>query len=269
MIQTLRMLSAGNRAKLLKISMISVLEALFGSIPFGVLFFVLCDILDKTLTVRSFTIYTVIIVVSALFRTVFSYLSVTTVRNDGNIMIKDLRLRLGEHIRKLPLGFFNTHDVGDLSNKLLDNVNKIEMILTMLLPSLISTLVMSLIVAGVLFFVDARMAVATLITMPLSLFVLTWARSIMDKQGRALYDSSTKLANCLLEFVNGIKFIKSFNSSDKKYRTLVDHMRAFKVGSLKTEGTLSPVMVLAGISIDLGLVMLILTGSYLMVGGSL
>ena len=233
------------------------------------MFFVLCDILDKRLTVDRFIIYTVIICISAVFRILLSFMSVTTVRNDGNIMIKDLRLRLGEHIRKLSLGFFNTHDVGELSNKTLDNVNKIEMILTTLLPGMISTLVLSLIVAAVLFFVDVRMAVATMITMPLAFFVLTWARSIMAKQGRALYDSSSNLADCLLEFVNGIKFIKSFNSSDRKYNNLVDRMKDFKVNSLKTEGTLSPVMVLAGITIDFGLVMLILTGSYLMTGGTL
>lgn len=270
MIKTLKMISdGGNRGRLFRILMISVSEALLGAIPFGVLFFVLFDIIDKTLTVDKFILYTIIILISAVFRTFFSFLGVTLARNDGNIMIKELRLRLGEHIRKLSLGFFSTHDIGELSNKILDNVNKIEMILTMLLPVMISTFVLSLIVAGVLFFVDVRMAIATLITMPLAFIVLTWARSIMDKQGRALFDSSIKLANSLLEFVNGIKFIKSFNSSDSKLSNLVEKMKDFKVRSLNTEGRLSPVMVLAGISIDFGLVMLILSGSYLMVGGTL
>ncbi|PJC86915.1 hypothetical protein CSW98_07955 [Vibrio sp. HA2012] len=46
-------------------------------------------------------------------------------------------------------------------------------------------------------------------------------------------------------------------------------MRDFKVKSLKTEGTLSPVMVFTGVAIDFGLVMLICIGSYLMIGGEL
>ncbi|MDC7220047.1 MAG: ABC transporter ATP-binding protein [Spirochaetales bacterium] len=269
MIQTLKMVSKGNGKRVARISLIAIMEALFGSLPYGVLFFVLFDIINNSLTIEGFTGYTLIIILSAAFRTFFSFLGVTTARNDGNIMIKELRMGLGEHIRKLPLGFFNTHDMGDLSNKLLDNVNKIEMIITMLLPPMISTLVLNLLVAGVLFFLDYRMALAALITMPLSLLILTWARSVMDKQGRALYDSSSKLADCLLEFVNGIKFIKSFNNSDRKYQNLVTHLKDFKIKSLKTEGTLSPIMVLAGISIDFGLVMLILTGSYLMMGGTL
>ncbi len=269
MLKTLKMLSMENYSKLFKISAISVLEAIFGAIPFGVLYFVLCDIIDKSFTMDKLKYYVVIIGISALFRMLFSFLNVTVSRNDGTLMIKDLRLRLGEHIRKLSLGFFNSHDVGELSNKTLENVNKIEMIITMLLPAMISTFVLSALVAIGLFFIDPAMALATIITMPLSLYILTWAKGIMNKQGRALYESSSALANSLLEFVSGIKFLKSFNNSDKKYRDLIAKMEDFKIKSLKTEGTLSPVMVLAGISIDFGLVMLLLTGSYLLVGGAL
>jgi len=269
MLKTLKMISIDNQKKLFRISLISILEAISGSVPFIVLYFVLCDIIDKTFTMDKFFLYSGIIGISATFRMIFSFLSFTVSRNDGTLMIKDLRLRLGEHIRKLSLGFFNTHNVGELSNKTLDNVNKIEMIVTMLLPEMISTLVLSLLVSFGLFFIDVRMAAATIITMPLAIFILTWARNIMNTRGRALYDSSARLANSLLEFINGIKFIKSFNNSEKKYNDLVETMEDFKIKSLKTEGTLSPVMVFAGISIDFGLVMLILTGSYNMVGGSI
>ncbi len=270
MIQTLKMLSeGGNQLRLARIAIISVLEAFSAAVPFAVLCMVLFDIVDQKLTLEGFIYYNLIILVGAIFKVLFSYLNLSVSRNDGNIIIRDLRLRLGEHIRKLSLGYFNKHDVGELSNKALDNVNKLEMILTMLLPAMISTLVLSLIVVSVLFFINPTMAAATLITMPLALVILLWARSIMNKQGRALFESSNQLSDGLLEFVNGIKFIKSFNSSSHKLDNLIDRMRDFKVKSLKTEGTLSPVMVFTGVAIDFGLVMLICIGSYLMIGGEL
>lgn len=270
MIQTLKMLSEnGNQGRIYRIAFISIGEAILASIPYAVLCSVLFDIVDKNLTIENFIIYSTVIFLGALARTFFSFLSLTVSRNDGNLIIKDLRLRIGEHIRKLSLGYFNKRDVGELSNDALENVNKIEMILTMLLPPMISTFILSLIVVCVLFFIDTKMALATLITMPLAFVILLWARSIMAKQGKALYKSSDQLANSLLEFVNGIKFIKSFNSSDHKINALVERMYDFKIKSLKTEGTLSPVMVLAGVAIDFGLVMLIFIGSYLMIGGDL
>ncbi len=269
MLQILKLIAGKYRKRMVRVILISVLEANFGAIPFAVMYFLLCNIIDHTFTLQKLWTYIYIITGSAVVRMLFSYLSVTLSRADGTIMVKDLRLRLGEHIRKLPLGFFNTHDTGELSNKTLDNVNKVEQIITMLLPEFISTFVLSILVATGLFFIDYRMAIATIITMPLALALLIWAKRIMQKRGKTLYKSSSELANGIIEFVSGIKFIKSFNNSQKKFDELTKKMDDFKTQSLKTEGTLSPVMTLSGISIDFGLVMLILMGSFFMVGGSL
>ena len=269
MLKTLKMIAGKQPGKLIKMAIISTSEAIFGAVPFGVLYFILCQIIDNTFTMNSFLGFLWILLAGALLRTLFSFLNVMVTRKDGTLMIKDLRLRLGEHIRKLSLGFFNTHDVGELSNRILNNVNRVETIITMLLPETISTLILSLIVGIGLFFIDPRMGLATIITMPLALVILIWARNIMDKQGTALLYSTEQLANGLIEFTGGIKFLKSFNSSGKKYDELVEKMDDFRDKSLKTEGRLSPVMVLSGISIDFGLVMLLLTGSFLLAGGSL
>ncbi len=269
MVEIIRTIAGKYMNRMVRVTLISVFEAIFGAVPFVVLYFVLCDIIDKSFNLEKLWSYVYVIAGSALFRVLFSYLSVTLSRADGTLMIKDLRLRLGEHVRKLPLGFFTKTDTGELSNKTLENVNKVELIMTMLLPEVISTFVLSLLVASGLFYIDYRMAIATIITMPLAIGLLVWAKKIMHVRGKALYKSSSALANSIIEFVSGIKFIKSFNNSQKKFDDLVEKMYDFKKRSLKTEGTLSPIMVLSGISIDFGLVMLILMGSYFMIGGSL
>jgi ATP-binding cassette subfamily B protein len=98
---------------------------------------------------------------------------------------------------------------------------------------------------------------------------MTWAKKIMNTRGKALYQTSFRLADSLLEFINGIKYIKSFNNSQKKLNDLISRMDDFRKDSLRTEGTLSPVMVLAGIFIDVGIVSIILMGSYFLIGGSI
>lgn len=269
MLEVLKLIAGKYRIRMIRVILISVIEAIFGAVPFVVMYFLLCNIIDSTFTLEKLATYVYTIIGSSVIRMLFSYLSVTLSRADGTIMVKDLRLRLGEHIRKLPLGFFSSHDTGELSNKALDNVNRVEQIITMLLPEFISTFVLSILVATGLFYIDYRMAIATVITMPLALGLLVWAKKIMHNRGKALYQSSSNLANGIIEFVSGIKFIKSFNNSQKKFDDLTEKMLDFKVKSLKSEGTLSPVMTLSGISIDFGLVMLILMGSYFMVNGSL
>lgn len=184
-------------------------------------------------------------------------------------MIKRLRLRLGEHIRKLSLGFFNTHNVGELTNKTLDAVNNIEMIVTHLLTEMVTTLSLTIFIAVGLFFVDYRMAIASIISIPLAYGTHIIGQKLMGKYANALFKSSSQLTNSLLEFVQGIKFIKSFNKSEKKLDDLVGKMEYFKDESIKMEGNLSPVIAITGIIIDFGLVLLILVGTYFLIGGTL
>lgn len=269
MFKTIALLAQNNKSKIIQMAAISIAEALFGFVPLIVLYFLLCNIIDHSFTADKLLIYTSILIGSTLFRGLFSFLNVSVSRKNGTLMVKDLRLRLGEHIRKLSLGFFDSHDVGELSGKVLENVNKMEMILTMMLPEIISTFSLSFLVAAGLFFIEPRMAVATLITMPIALYVMTWAKKIMNTRGKAMYKTSFRLADSLLEFVNGIKYIKSFNNSQKKLNDLISRMDDFRKDSLRTEGTLSPVMVLAGIFIDIGIVSIILMGAYFLIGGSI
>lgn len=269
MLDVLKLVSGNLSGRMIRMISISVLEAIFGAIPFVVLYFVLCDVIDHTLTLSKFTDYIIIISVSVVIRMVFTYLSITLSRADGTTMIMDLRMRLGEHVRKLPLGFFSSNNIGTLSNGILENVNRVETILSMLMPEFISTLALSLLVSLGLFYIDARMAITTLMTMPLAFALLVWVKQIMHVRGKALYQSSSQLTNSIIEYVSGIKFIKSFNSSDKKFDDLVDRMEDFKDKSLRTEGVLSPIMVLSNISIDFGLVALLFLGSHFMIGGSL
>ncbi|MBI9055745.1 MAG: ABC transporter ATP-binding protein [Bacteroidales bacterium] len=269
MFKTIALLAKNNKFKIIQMAAISIAEALFGFVPLIVLYFLLCNIIDHTFSADKLIIYTILLVSSALLRGLFSFLNVVVSRKNGTLMVKDLRLRLGEHIRKLSLGFFDSHDVGELSGKVLENVNKMEMILTMMLPEIISTFSLSFLVAIGLFFIEPRMAMSTLITMPIALYIMTWAKKIMNTRGKALYKTSFRLADSLLEFVNGIKYIKSFNNSQKKLNDLISRMDDFRKDSLRTEGTLSPVMVLAGIFIDIGIVSIIMMGSYFLIGGSI
>ncbi|HOH37263.1 MAG TPA: ABC transporter ATP-binding protein [Spirochaetota bacterium] len=269
MIKTIALITKNNKLRIIQTALISTIEAVFGFTPLIILYFLLCSMIDGTFTYNKLTLYSIILGIGTIFRGSFSYLNVTVSRRNGTLLIKDLRLRIGEHIRKLSMGFFDSHDVGELSMKVLDNINKMEMILTMLFPEIISAFAMSILVAGSLFFIEPRMAFATIITMPIALYIMTWAKNIMINRGRELYKSSFRLADSLLEFLNGIKYIKSFSNSQKKLNDLIETMDDFRKNSLKTEGTLSPVMVLAGIFIDIGIVSVVLMGSYLLIGGSI
>ncbi|QOR35224.1 ABC transporter ATP-binding protein [Clostridium sp. 'deep sea'] len=269
MLKILKMISNNNNSKLYQISFISTLEALLGAVPFCVLYFILSSIIDNNFTLAKAHTYVLAIVVSVVLRAIVSFFSINFVRKSGAMMIRDLRLRVGEHIRKLSLGFFNNNDIGSLSNKTLECINRLEMLITIFLTELVSTFVLTIFVSIVLAFIDIKLVWTVLITIPIAFVMLIISRRVMGLHGSELYESSNRLSDGLLEFIQGIKYIKSFNNSSKKFDDLTEKMNDFKVKSLNIEGNLSPIMVLTGIAIDFGLVLLILVGAYQMIGGAL
>jgi ATP-binding cassette subfamily B protein len=269
MIRMLGILAAGNGRKLAVLSLISVLEAFFGFVPFVVLYFIMVEILEGRLDAAGLLGFIAVVIAGASARMLLCWLNVIVGRRYGTLMIRDLRLLLGEHIRRLPLTFFSRHDIGELSHRILEHVNRVEMIVTMILPDMISTMTFCVVIAAGLLYISPFMALIMMMTIPLAILCLAGARSIMNRQGRGLYDASSRLADGLVEFVSGIKFIKSFNISSRKLDNLISMMKDFRDRSLRTEGTLSPVMVVSGICIDLGLVTLILSGAFFMENRSL
>lgn len=263
------MITNNNRLKLIKPVAISVVEAILASIPFMVLYTILSHIIDGDFTKDIANSCLVIIIVSGLLRAVVSFYSINIARADGSDFIRDLRIRVGEHIRKLPMGFFNDNDLGTLSNKTLECVNRLETLITIFLTELATTVILTGLVGVVLFVIDYRLFVSVFLTIPLAYIMMVVSRKIMGCHGEALYESSNRLSDGLLEFIQGIKFIKSFNSTQKKLNDLTKKMDDFRVKSLNIEGNLSPLMVLTGITIDFGLVLLILVGSYTLIGGEL
>lgn len=268
MFKTLKLLAQNNQWKMIQLFLISIGEAIFGFVPVFVLYSLLCDILEKTFSIDDLCRSIFLLLAGTLLRILCSFLSLTVSRKNGALMVKDLRLRLGEHIRKLSLGFFDSHETGELSNKLLENINKMEIILVMLVPEMISGFTLAFLMVSGLFLVEPRMALAALITMPLALAVIVWAKGIMAQRGKLLYAASYDLADSLLEFTSGIKYVKAFNKAEHKLRGLIARMNTYRIQCLRTEGFLSPVMVLAGVFIDVGMVSIMLMGAYFLIGGT-
>lgn len=269
MLKVLSMITNHANKKLFRATTLSVIEAILGSMPFMVLYLILIHIMEGTLTTDKAVIFLVFIIASGLVRAVVSFFSIIVVRSDGSQLIRDLRIRVGEHVRKLPLGFFQSNDLGSLSNKTLDCINRLEMLITIFLAEMASTLLLTVLVGGILCCVDLKVFLSILVTIPVAWVMFLISRKIMTHHGAALYDSSNQLSDGLIEFVQGIKFIKSFDRAEQKLNELIDKMADFRDKSLKVEGNLSPLMVLTGITIDFGLVLLILIGSHRLLGGVL
>ncbi|MDD4439911.1 MAG: ABC transporter ATP-binding protein [Tissierellia bacterium] len=179
------------------------------------------------------------------------------------------RANLAEHLRKLPLGYISSRDPGDLANMLMGDFALIETSVSHLLPQLMGALAMPLLAFISLLWIDWRMSVAMFIALPFTILLLAatekFQHTLADRQMASKIDAGNRLQEYLL----GIRIIKAYNLVGEKFSRLENSFRKFMKDSIRQEVLLGPVVILSITLIRAGLTLMILTGVYLLIGGSL
>ena len=99
-----------------------------------------------------------------------------------------IRLRLADHLRKLPMSFFNRRDTTDVADRIMGDVTAQESMLSSTLPQLIAGIVSTVVICVMLAFFDWRLACCVMVTLPLSAGVIALSRRhqsrLFERQNR-------------------------------------------------------------------------------------
>ena len=95
---------------------------------------------------------------------------------------KTSRIEMGEHLRKLSMGFFSARDAGDLSTVLLRDYTEIETFAQQILPQVATILIRFSIAVIVLSAFDVRMMMSVFIVIPLALPFAFMSMKKMEKE---------------------------------------------------------------------------------------
>lgn len=148
-------------------------------------------------------------------------------------ILENIRLTLAQRLMKAPLGTVIGESVGKLKSILVDRVETIELPLAHMIPECISNLLLPAAVFLYLVYIDWRMALAMLATLP---FVLI-AFAVMMKDFNQLYadymESNNDVNGVIVEYVEGIEVIKAFNQSSSSYEKFARAVESFKGYTLK------------------------------------
>ncbi len=179
------------------------------------------------------------------------------------------RLSLAEHLRKLSLGFLSKRDPGDLSSMLVTDFMMAETGISHHLPQLMGAIVMPVLAFASLVWIDWRMAVSMFAALPLALLVL-WAstkaqRSLSGRQIQAKINAGNRLE----EYLQGIRVMKAYNLIGDRFVRLRDAFAELRRACIRQEALLGPFVLLSITLVRAGLTMMVLCGTYLLLGGKL
>lgn len=200
---------------------------------------------------------------SALFNYVQSY-SMTTVSNG---FAKDLRANISTKINKLPLKFFDSHEIGDILSRVTNDVDTIAQNLNQSLATLISSVTLFIGSIIMMFTTNWVMAITAILS---TLFGFTFMISILKKSQKYFIARQKELGNInghIEEIYSGHNVVECYNAKKEVTRTfdeLNGRLRECNKKSQFLSGLMQPMMGFIG---NFGYVMVCIVGALLTMKG--
>ncbi len=146
-----------------------------------------------------------------------------------------LRVRLSEHIGKLPLGYLNNTSTGAIKKTMDQNIEKIEGFIAHTIPDLVNVVATVAVMLVIFFSLDVWLTVVCLAVVMISLFLQF--SNFMGKRAREFmsiyYDAQEKMSASAVQYVRGMPVVKIFGQSVRSFRQFNTEIQAYKTFALK------------------------------------
>lgn len=163
-----------------------------------------------------------------------------------------MRLRVAEHMRKLPMSFFSSRDLSELSGNIMSDCTNIEQTMSSAVPQLIANILSVSLVCVLLAFFDWRMALAVFITLPLAFLVFWFSRKIQSRKFSAQVEAKLQAEKQSQEYLEGIKVIRACGLGGERFETLDRAFRELQRASLQVELVSGSMMALSSMLLRAG-----------------
>lgn len=208
----------GERNSKMRISiLLAVLGEMFGIVPFLMVALLADELYRGTATIQRVLFFSGIAAICQLIKMLLTWRSSFMSHKISFTILKNIREAITDRMAKVPMGVMLETPTGTFKNLIVDNVAKLEDSMAHFMPELPSNIAAPLCSILLIFILDWRMGLASLITIPLGiLFFAAMMRGYGPRMENYMR-SANDMNSSLVEYVSGIQVIKAFNRSASSY----------------------------------------------------
>lgn len=146
-----------------------------------------------------------------------------------------LRIKLAEHIGRLPLGYLNGTSTGAIKKTMEQNIEKIETFIAHTIPDLVNVLATVVIMFTLFFTLNGWIAAVCLLAIALGIGLQ--CTMMFGKAGQEFmqtyFDTQEKMSASAVQYVRGMPVVKIFGQSIRSFRQFNKEIEAYKTYALK------------------------------------
>ena len=201
----------------------SFFKGIMMKVPLMLSFLVINFFMNGEMDKRKCLLIGVGIILSVILQALFEHLSNVLQSAAGYMVFADMRMKLGDHLRKLPMGYFTEGNMGKISSVLSTDMVFIEENCMSVLAELITFMISQGLMIVMMFVMDWRVGLLSLIVT--GIFILVgnlMLKTTMDHSEKK-QEYSEHLTDTVLDFAEGIGIIKSYNMLGEKSKSLSEN----------------------------------------------
>jgi ATP-binding cassette subfamily B multidrug efflux pump len=211
---------------------------------------------------RGLNLFVLVFFLVRLFHFVFSYFQEVLLNSVGQRVMYDLRSELYRKLQEQEVSYYDRNPVGRIMTRLTSDVDALNELFTSGVIDLLGDLVMIVAIMAIMFWMDVRLTLVTLLTVPMLFAATSWFR----RGARRGYDMvRTRLARInafLQEHFSGAQTVQIFNAEEKscrQFHTINDDHRNANVETIFYYAVFFPLVDLIG---AIGIALIVWYGGY-------
>ena len=269
MLNDIKTLSGKEFKRLKKPVFLLVIDSLFYMMNYMMFYFTIVDLITETFTLNKIIVYTVIMIVANTVRYLFNRVGYTGIQSQGARIIQDLRLRMGDHLRNLNLGYFNKHNIGNVINIITNDLQDFEHVLTHSTSELIKFGILSVYLLLVTFAISPILGILQILIAAAGTVFIVLGMKKSSKIALKKKHTMDDVVSRMVEYISGMELFKSYNLAGEKFKRLKDSFNDLKKESINTEIALAPYILIFQLTVDISFALLLLASTQFFISGSI
>ncbi|PHR28334.1 MAG: lipid A export permease/ATP-binding protein MsbA [Desulfotalea sp.] len=192
---------------------IAIFAMIFVAAFTGAQAYLVKDLLDKIFMEKNTNYLKAmpLVVLGVFFlKGVFYYVYSMLLEMVGQSVIRDFRTAIFNHIHKQSLSFFNDMPTGTLISRVISDVSLLQQAVSNALVKCVRDFFQVVILLGVVFFMNWRLAMITFIVLPLAAYPIVKFGRLFRKLSTATQEEVANVTNTLHETITGNRIVKAF-----------------------------------------------------------
>ncbi len=257
-----------NRGKFYRSAILGVIDAIFTAMKIPAAFFAIKAVTENNVDLRAILTVVALMLVSTLGKMIINRFSTMLQTEGGYDTCASKRIEIGEHLRYLPMGYFNDTSLGHITSVTTNTMEQTGDIATRAIMMVLQGGITTVVVALFMLAFDWRIGLIALAGIGIFLLVNRWTNKSVARVADEKLASDRDMVGVILEYIQGIAEIRNYNvigQNKSRVRNAIERKKKADIraelAAIPAVGVQNLIVKLIGVAIAAASILFYLNGS--------